>query len=170
LAQGAPLEMRDGQGHRVKFIRDSQRNLTELISPSGHRMTFKYDEAARIIEARTDVGDVRRYSYGPEGLLKTVSDGSRVLYRFGYENLLDAPGYEKSLMTSVTDGQDRLLLRNTYADRSRVSQQTLANGDTFRYEYDIDCAGDTHESSVTLPNGATKSFSFLPSKPACRTE
>lgn len=170
LAQGAPLEMRDGQGHGVKFIRDSQRNLTELISPSGYRMTFKYDEAARIIEARDDVGDVRKYSYGPEGLLETVSDGSHVLYRFRYQDLLDAPGYEKYLMASITDGEDRLLLRNTYADGSRVSQQTLANGDTFRCAYDIDSRGDMHESSVTLPNGATKRFSFVPSKPACRTE
>jgi YD repeat-containing protein len=138
-----------------------------LISPSGHRLTFKYDGWARIIEARDDSGIVRKYSYSPEGLLETESDGSRILYRFGYQDLLDAPGYEKYLMTSITDGENRLLLRNVYADQSRVSQQMLASGETYRYRYDIDCVGNMREATVTLPDGATKHFSFVTQKSAC---
>ncbi len=170
LAQGAPVEMRDGQGHRIQLIRDSERNLTELISPSGYRLTFKYDGSARIIEARDTSGNARKYSYSPEGLLETVSDGSRILYRFGYDDLLNAPGFEKYLMTLVTDGENRPLLRNVYADGSRISQQILANGDVYRYSYDLDCTGAVRKVAVNLPNSESRSFSFTLRKSVCASQ
>jgi YD repeat-containing protein len=77
--------MHDEKGNRILLKRDKVRNLAELVSPAGHGITFKYDGSNRIIEARDDAGNIRKYSYGVNEQLETVSDGAHVLYRFGYE-------------------------------------------------------------------------------------
>src|ERR1022692_284811 len=119
-AQGAPIEMRDEHGNHIQLKRDKARNLQQLISPSGHTITFKYDTSDRIIEAEDNAGHIRKYSY-LSGYLETVSDDARVLYRFEYDPL-HARGY---LMTRVLDGSGRVLLKNVYKDGSRVSEQRL---------------------------------------------
>ncbi len=137
-AQGAPIEMRDARGNRIQLKRDKVRNLQALISPSGHKIMFKYDGSDRIIEAGDDAGDVRRYSYDPSGHVETVGDGSKLLYRFEYDPFLHERGYDPYLMTTIMDGDGRVLLRNLYKDNSRVSEQRLANGDVYRYDYLFD--------------------------------
>ncbi len=159
-AQGAPLEMRDAAGNLTQLKRDQKRNLERLISPSGHTITFKYDQANRIIEAADDAGNIRKYSYGFNGHLETVADASHVLYRFEYAPLLDSPGYDPYLMTTITDGNWRVLLRNTYRDRSRISEQRLANGEVYRYEYVFDEKHEIVETIVTLPSGGKRKFPF----------
>jgi YD repeat-containing protein len=130
FAQGAPFEMKDAEGHRIQLKRDKQRNLEQLISPSGQTITFKYDAADRIIEAVDDSGNIRKYSYDFSGHLESVADASHLLYRFEYAPLLHAPGYDPYLMTAVLDGKWTLLLKNVYHD-GRVSEQRLANGDVY---------------------------------------
>ena len=159
-AQGAPTEMRDEKGNRIQLQRDKVRNLEKLISPSGHTITFKYDGSDRIIEAEDDAGHIRRYSYNPSGHLATVSDDGHVLYRFEYEPLLHAPGYDPYLMTMVSDGNGRVLLKTAYRDGSRVSEQRLANGDVYRYDYLFDSKHSVIETAVTLPSGEVKRFFF----------
>jgi len=165
FAQGAAIEMRDAKGRRIELKRDAARNLDRLISPSGHTISFKYDKASRIIEARDDAGNIREYAYNSTGHLETVSDGSRVLYRFEYENLLDSPGFDPYLMTSVTDRAGRELIRNWYEDGSRISKQRLADGETYRYDYLFDSKYNVTETTVTLPTGETKKFFFESGEP-----
>jgi YD repeat-containing protein len=159
-AQGAPVEMRDERGNRIQLKRDNVRNLQQLISPSGHSITFKYDDANRILEARDDAGALRRYSYNPSGHLESVSDEAHALYRFEYEALLHAQGYDPYLMTAVLDGTGRVLLKNVFKDASRVSEQRLASGDVYRYDYLFDKKHNMIQTTVTLPSGEAKSFSF----------
>ena len=83
-AQGAATEMMDTNGNRIQLKRSKVRNLEKLISPSGHTITFKYDGADRIVEAQDSDGHIRKYSYDLTGHLQTVSDHSRILYRFLY--------------------------------------------------------------------------------------
>jgi YD repeat-containing protein len=159
-AQGAPVEMRDAQGNRIEFLRDKVRNLEELISPSGHKITFKYDGSDRIIKAEDDAGHFRTYSYSPSGHTETVADASHLLYRFEYAPLLHARGYDPYLMTIIRDGSGRVMLTNLYRDSSRVSEQRLANGDVYRYDYLFDKQRNVVETTVTLPSGKTKRFFF----------
>jgi YD repeat-containing protein len=159
-AQGAPIEMRDEQGNRIQLKRDPGRNLQQLISPSAHTLTFKYDETNRIVEAGDDAGAFRRYSYNPSGHLEAVSDEAHTIYRFEYQELLQARGYDPYLMTAVLDGAGRVLLKNVYKDASRVSEQSLANGDVYRYDYLFDNKHSVIQTTVTLPSGEAKSFSF----------
>lgn len=159
FAQGAPFEMRDGEGHRIMFKRDSKRNLEQLISQSGHIIKFKYDGQDRIIEAEDSSGNIRRYSYNSSGHLETVSDASQVLYRFEYEPLLNAAGFDPYLMTVIRDGNGRVLLRNVYKDGSRISEQRLADGSTYKYEYLL-VKNDVVATFVTLPSGEVRRLFF----------
>ncbi len=159
FAQGAPLEMQDGEGHRIQFKRDQQRRLEQLTAPSGHTITFKYDEADRIVEAIDDAGNLRKYSYDLTGHLESVSDASRLVYRFEYAPLLHLAGYDPYLMTAVFDGRGKMLLRNIYndSDGGRVSEQRLANGDVYRYAY-IFVKQEIVETIVDGPMGKSKFF------------
>jgi len=148
-AQAAPIEMRDGEGHRIQLLRDKARNLEKLISPSGHTITFKYDGSDRIKEAADDAGHIRRYAYNPLGRLETVSDDARILYRFEYDD---------GVMTRITDGKRTELLRNWYANFRRVSRQRLANGDVYRYDYLFDKKYNVVETTIRLPSGEVHRF------------
>jgi YD repeat-containing protein len=156
-AQGAPIEMRDANGHRMKLQRDSQRNLELLISPSGKTITFNYDGADRISTAIDDLGNVRKYSYDPAGHLETVANASHVLYHFDYAALLNSPGYDPYVVKRITDGTGRVLLQNSYEDGGQVSAQKLANGDIYKYEY-IFVKNEIVETIVDGPNGKVRLF------------
>jgi len=158
LAQGAATEMVDAAGHRIQLKRSRVRNLEELISPSGHTITFKYDAADRIVEAQDDTEHIRKYSYSPSGHVETVSDGSGVLYRFEYAPLINLPGDDQWLLTAVLDGNWNILLRNKYW-WGRVSEQDLADGEVFRYEYQLK-GREVLQTTVTMPLGEKKVFSF----------
>jgi YD repeat-containing protein len=157
-AQGAPIEIRDGEGHSIRLQRNAERDLQQLISPSGHRITFKYDNLDRITEA-DDVGQIRKYAYSA-GHLDTVSDGVRPLYEFEYEILLRATGYDPYLMTEVKDGNGKELLRNWYSKQGMVSEQRLGDGEVYRYDYLFGKNKEVVETIVTLPDGSVKSFFF----------
>jgi YD repeat-containing protein len=159
-AQRAPIEMRDATGNRVQLQRNKERDLEQLISPSGHAINFKYDGSDRIIEAGDDAGHVRKYSYNASGHLEIVADASHPLYRFEYDAFLHARGYDPYLMTRITDGSGRVLLMNIYKDNSRVSEQRLANGDVYRYDYLLDKGSNVVEATVTLPSSEIKRFFF----------
>lgn len=159
-AQGAAFEIKDGKGNRIQLKRDNVRNLQQLISPSGRTISFKYDEGNRIVEASDDAGNVRRYTYDYGGHLRIVQDANQVLYRFEYEPLLNARGYDRYLLTAVKDGNGKTLLENRYRDRSRVSQQILANKDVIGFDYIFDAQHNVIATIVTLPSGRTRRFLF----------
>jgi Domain of unknown function (DUF6531) len=157
-AQGAANEMADAGGHRIQLKRSKVRNLEELISPSAYRITFKYDVADRIVEADDGVGHIRKYSYDHGGHLDTVSDGTHVLYRFEYQRLMNEAGYDPWLLTAILDGDWNVLLKNKYL-WGRVSEQKLASGEVYRYEYRLQ-GREVLQTTVTLPSGGSKLFSF----------
>jgi hypothetical protein len=167
FAQGAPIDMSDSAGHHIRLHRDSVRNLKQLVSPSGHVINLKYDGVNRIVEASDDSGNVRRYVYDVTvGHLDMVTDGTNALYSFQYESLLHERGYDPYLMTQIKDGNGTVLLRNEFADGSRVSAQKLADGRSIRYEYLYNRRHDIVETTVTLPDGKQQRFFFKDGKPA----
>lgn len=165
-AQGAPVEMRDSAGNRIQLKRDKVRNLQQLISPSGHTITFKYDDSGRILEAQDDAGTIRRYTYDFGGHVRIVQDATRVLYRFQYQRVRLDPGYDPFLMSEVRDGEGKVLLENFYRDRIRVSEQRLADGEVYRYDYIFDSSHKVMATIVTLPSSKVKRFFFKDGIPA----
>jgi hypothetical protein len=165
-AQGAATDMSDGAGHHIQLKRDSARNLRQLISPSGRVINLHYDIFDRILEASDDAGSARHYLYDGTSHLERVTDGVNLLYHFRYQPLLHERGYDPYLMTSIEDGDGTSLLRNEFADRSRVSAQRLADGQIIRYDYLYNRRNEIVETRVTLPNGATQRFLFKEGRPA----
>ena len=159
-AQGAPIEMRDSMGNRIELKRDQVRNLQQLISPSGHTISFKYDDGGRILEAQDDAGTIRRYTYDFGGHVRMVQDATHVLYRFEYKRARAERGYDPFLMTEVQDGEGKVLLENFYRDGSRVSAQKLADGEAYRYDYIFDSSHRVMATIVTLPSGQARRFFF----------
>ena len=158
LAQGAATSIVDSEGHRIQLKRSPVRNLEELTSPGGRKITFKYDASDRIVEADDDAAHVRKYSYNFQGHLETVSDESRVLYRFDYAPLLNQAGFDPWLLTAVLDGNWNTLLHNKYS-WGRVSEQELADGEVYRYQYELN-GSDVLQTTVTLPSGEKREFFF----------
>jgi YD repeat-containing protein len=158
-AQGAATLMLDAEGNRIQLRRSKERNLEELVSPGGHTIKFKYNSSDNIVEAGDDAGKVRKYSYDYDGHVATVSDGTKILYRFEYERLMRAAdGYDPWLLTAVFDGDWHVILRNKYW-WGRITEQKLADGEIFRYEYRLD-GGNVLQTTVTLPSGRKKLFAF----------
>ena len=152
--------MSDSAGRHIRLNRDAVRNLKQLVSPSGHVINFKYGAAHRIVEASDDSGTTRGYVYDATGHLDMVTDRTNALYRFQYEPLLHKHGYDPYLMTEVRDGNGTVLVRNEFVDGSRVSTQTLADGQVVRYEYLFNGRHNIVETTVTLPNGKQQRFTF----------
>ena len=157
-AQGAATLMQDAQGHRIALKRDNHRNLQELISPSGYKITCQYDSADRIIAAKDDLNNVRKYSYDSSGHMETVSDARHVLYRFAYAPLIREAGFDPWLLTRVLDGEGQVLLENKYF-LYRVSEQKLVDGEVFHYDYKLN-GREVLETTVTLPTGEKNVFPF----------
>lgn len=155
-AQGAPIEMQDGRGHRVQLVRDPNKNLDRLISPSGHTLSFKYDLSDRIVESTDDMGNARKYSYDQNGHLESVADQTHLLYRFEYAPLLRLNGYDPYVMTKILDGNGNVLLANSYDDIGRVSEQRISNGEVYRYTYLTDEYFHIIETKVSGPMGEKK--------------
>ena len=164
-AQGAATDMSDRAGHHIHLNRDPARNLKQLVSPSGHAINFQYDGENRIVEVSDDSGNKRDYIYDTTGHLDMVTDGTNPLYGFRYEPLLRERGYDPYQMTRIVDGKGQVLLRNEFADGSRISAQTLADGQVVRYDYLFDRHHDIVETTITLPDGKQQRFFFKEGKP-----
>ena len=157
-AQGAPTRIENGKGDHVELKRDPKRNLQELISPAGHRIAFKYDSSDRIVEATDDSGHTRRYFYDVSGHIDAITEGDNVLLRFEYAPLIREAGFDPWLLTRVLDGGWRVLLENKYV-WGRVSEQKLADGQVFHYEYKLNDRG-VLQTTVTMPERQQKVFAF----------
>lgn len=158
FAEGAPTAMVDSQAHRIQLKRSSTRNLEQIVSPNGRTISLKYDSADRIVEARDDAGHLRTYTYDGTGHLKIVSDESHILYGFEYAPLIDENGFDRWLMTAVRDASGKVLLHNSYL-WGRVSKQKLANGQVYRYDYQLR-GTEVTQCTVVLPSGEKRVFSF----------
>jgi YD repeat-containing protein len=144
MAQGALTAIRDGQGNKLELVRDGQRNLMEIRTSHGRTMKFKYDEQSRIVSAEDDHGQWARYQYNSNGMLTDVVSSSGRERHYTYDG---------HLMTSIEDEKHKMLVRNTYRDKTMVGQD-FGNGQTFSYDYSSTSGGPYADSVVvTMPSG-----------------
>lgn len=61
-------------------------------------------------------------------------------------------------MTAVRDASGKVLLHNSYL-WGRVSKQKLANGQVYRYDYQLR-GTEVTQCTVVLPSGEKRVFSF----------
>ena len=149
-AQGAPFEILDGAGHKLKLNRNEVRDLEEIRTQHGHYVRFRYDDQHRITHGETDAGQWRDYKYNSDSMLTDV---------FGPQGLLRHFEYEGDLMTLVYDGKHNLLLRNTYNDGWLVAEELTGTG-TYLYNY-----GPNSKVKITKPDGTNTTVDYSHSFP-----
>lgn len=149
LALGAAKEIHGASGQRVLLLRDADGNLVQIVSPTGHKIDIDQRQPGRIIEAREDTGETRKYSYDSEDRLQTVSDDQKILYRFTYDG---------DRMTNIQDGNWSNLVTNSYYSNGRIAEQRLADGAVYRFSYEFNSANQIIRTVATEPGGEQKAF------------
>jgi YD repeat-containing protein len=125
LAKGAALDWSDAAGSKLILRRDNQRNLREILTPHGHWIRFEQDNQGRITEAIDDRANSVQYGYNRDGMLIYARRSSDMSLRYEYDG---------SEMTTVSDDQGRILVRNWYESNVLIAQQ-FANRDIYKYRY-----------------------------------
>jgi YD repeat-containing protein len=140
--QGAPTEMRDGNGHLTRFQRDRGRNLERLTSPGGRFIRFEHDASSRVTMATDEAAHTVRYEYDAGGRLASVTNAGVVLrYRYVGTDL------------AAIDNGSRSMLR-VERERGRVSRLQLADGRSFRFSFVPSSPGGIQGTTIVeAPDG-----------------
>jgi len=125
---GALIHFRDAQGRTVKLERTDRRSLKRISSPDGRFAAFQTDSADRIYRIEDDQKRRVDYLYDHGGRLVEVR-GLRGVRRFEYGSTY--------LIKIEEDG--RPLAEFDY-ERRRITELKLADGRTYRFDYEYDRA------------------------------
>jgi RHS repeat-associated protein len=103
-------------GRSISFERDPQGRITNIMGPSGQRLTYGYSTAGDL-ESSTDAdGNTTNYSYNANhNLLKTTGPGGQALQTLTYDSsgrltsVTDADG-NKTIITNDVPGQQQTVV------------------------------------------------------------
>ncbi len=109
--------------------RDAAGNLLLAHSSTGDELAFKYDSSNRVIEANQKNDDQFVYSYNATGRLDRVKDADRRLTEYGYD-------WAGRMNRIVQDG--KVVSTLEYDSGGRVKSQTLGDGRTYLFHYELD--------------------------------
>jgi hypothetical protein len=127
MAQGAPDEIVDASGNKLRLLRDRQRNLQMVETPHRQHITLGLDDQGRVVRAEGGERQHVEYRYGASGALTDVSYADGRARHYTYDGVL---------LTTVRDETGRVLIDNAYS-QGKVVRQTYASGDTRRIRYDV---------------------------------
>ena len=146
------IEMRDADGHRIRYVRDRSGLLLTIQGPT-LEIAFEYDAQRRIVQARDSPEHRVSYSYDAGGRVSRVvaSDGTIRSYSYSARDemlTIDEPGW---------------VIENTFDDAGRVVQQITRLSDsetpvTFQFAYTV---GDVSVVQTDMTrNGAKTRYTF----------
>src|SRR6185503_16137577 len=72
--RAACTSMRNRYGETLTLARDSNSNLTRIITPNGRWVEFTYDTSNRITQAKDNIGRTVGYTYDAGGRLWKMTD------------------------------------------------------------------------------------------------
>jgi RHS repeat-associated protein len=148
----AVVGMQDRYGNSVRFTRDSNSNLTQIISPNGRWIQFTYDTSNRVTQAQDNVGRTVLYSYDPSGRLSSVKDAMGGVWSYTYDS--------NNNMLTITDPRSITYLTNQYDQNNRVIRQIQADNGVYQYAYTLDGSGKVTQTNVTDPRGNVEQVGF----------
>jgi RHS repeat-associated protein len=157
----APLQsIRDRYGNTIRATRAGVNNLgspvgniTKITSPYGRWIEFTYDASNRITQAKDQIGRIVAYAYDNDGRLTSVSDPAGGVTKHTYQKSRTS-AFVRTRMLTITDPRGTKYLTNAYDGIGRVTQQTLANGATYRFTY------GANQTDVTDPRGIVRRITF----------
>ena len=143
---GLPVEMTDENGAKTRLAYDGRRNLTSVITSTGRRTSWEYDEYDRVIKRTLSDGNSFRYAY-EGGALKTITDIEGRIYTLKFNS-------RQELQQLVfPNGIHRTW---EYDERGRLVKATDVKGNVTSYSYDdTDNLIRLHE-----PDGNVHEFSY----------
>jgi RHS repeat-associated protein len=157
----APLQsIRDRYGNTIRATRAGVNNLgspvgniTKITSPHGRWIEFTYDASNRITQAKDQIGRIVSYAYDNDGRLTSVTDPAGGVTKHTYQKSRTS-AFVRTRMLIITDPRGTKYLTNAYDGIGRVTQQTLANGATYRFTY------GANQTDVTDPRGIVRRVTF----------
>ena len=132
--QGSVVGIFDQEGREVRLERDSDGDLTKIISPGGKSIDLRY-RRGHLAEAKDSVGSSSRYTYDDEGRLVKAdySSGSAVRYLYDSANrVVELDGSPAGTVLKIRYGS------------AGVIEQAVVDGDTYdlrRSAGDVEIAG-----------------------------
>ncbi|WP_455073708.1 DUF6531 domain-containing protein [Prevotella jejuni] len=143
---GLPVEITDENGAKTRLAYDGRRNLTSVITSTGRRTSWEYDEYDRVIKRTLPDGNSFSYTY-EGGALKTITDMEGRIYTLKFNN-------RQELQQLVfPNGIHRSW---EYDERGRLVKATDVKGNVTSYSYDdADNLIRLHE-----PDGNVHEFSY----------
>jgi YD repeat-containing protein len=133
------LEMRDGQGHRIRYMRDTS-GLLLAMQGDTQSIAFDYDDSRRVVRARDSLGRFVNYRYDQRGRLSTVTSSEGIVRSYTYntrdemltidepgwhiENRYDAAGRVARQVTRYPDSEDADVIGFDYAGGDGGVSQT----------------------------------------------
>ena len=150
--QAALIGTRDRYGNTQTLIRNSESELTRIVSPTGLSLDFTYDSGHRITSMTDNIGRTTTYEYDTSGRLITVTDPDNETSTYTYDGT--------GRMETLTDRRGITFLTNTYDTSSRVVMQTRADNSTFEFDYTVNGSGQVTQTDVTNPAGFVRRLTF----------
>ena len=151
------LEMHDLNGNSLVLNRDSQNNVTSIVSnqaaPGGTvstTVTLHRDASNRIDYIRDPAGNDLTYGYDSSGRLSIFTDRASNQTQFFYENAA-FPYY----LTKIVDPRGTPAIRSEYDASGRLVKQYDANGKEIDFNTGVDSLGRFEKVADRLGNMTT---------------
>jgi RHS repeat-associated protein len=150
--QGGLLKVKDRYDNLISISRDSNGNVTQIVSPNGRWMQFTNDASNRITQARDNTGRAVNYTYDAGGRLWKVTDPANGVTEYTYDT--------SNQMLTIKDARGIVFLTNEYDANGRIKKQTQADSTTYQFTYTLDGNGKVTRTDVTDPRGNSRNVTF----------
>lgn len=148
---GSLLRITDRFGRSLEITR-SGGLMSRVATESGRYVDVQYDTQNRITDLADIAGRHWQYAYTPAGYLDHVTYPDTTHENFTY----DATGR----ITDVYDRRGNRMVHNVYDSADRVTDQTLADGALYHFDYVANAQGLSTQVDVTRPNGTVRRVTF----------
>jgi RHS repeat-associated protein len=149
--QAGLTRMQDRNGNAHKITRDSDGNVTKIVSfPSGRWIEFT-SVSNRITQAKDNSGRTVTYTYDGTGRLSTVTDPNNGVTEYTYD------AFQR--METLKDARQIVFLTNEYDANGRVQKQTQADSTFFLFNYTLN-GSSVIQADVTDPRGNVSRTTF----------
>jgi len=155
FGENAPLQsIRDRNGNQITITwsAGSSGNITQVTSPNGRWIQFTYDSSNRITQAKDNSGRTVGYTYDSTGRLWKVTNPNSGVTEYTYDS--------SHRMLTIKDPRGIVYLTNEYDLGGRVIKQTLADTETYEFDYTLNGSGDVTQTDITDQRGNIRRVTF----------
>jgi YD repeat-containing protein len=132
LVTGMLSSIVDRNGNTTTLTYDGLNRLTTVTDPASRHLTFTYtgNTSYQVASVNSDAGLTVSYSYNGNGLLTKVAkpDGSTLNFQYDTTSYFYSPTLPNPDITSITDGNGKLLESHTYDCYARGLSSSRAGG------------------------------------------